>query len=162
MESLLAHQGFDLARHIENERAQVDRLSVNLESASRHLGEIQDLIDQMTKVIGRSLDALYRFHLPRSQLSVHALTEQIDEADNCVQRSAELVRDVREELALHSVDTQQFGRKALQLLGSLDEATSLPPFMSYYKSKPEHGCERYDPPDKTSPVTEPDLRKRVH
>ena len=57
-------------------------------------------------MIGRSLDALDWFHLPRSQLSVNAFTKQIDKSNDRVERSAKLVRHVRKKLALHAIDAQ--------------------------------------------------------
>jgi hypothetical protein len=46
---------------------------MNLESARSHFCEIENLINQVSKVIGRRLYALNRFHLSRRELPVDPL-----------------------------------------------------------------------------------------
>jgi hypothetical protein len=129
---------------------------VNLEPPSGHLGQIENLIDQVPKVIGRSLDAFDRFYLTGSQFTVNALAKQIDKTNDRVQRGPELVGHVCEELALHPVDAEQLRRKPFELLRPLYEATGLPTFVTQYQSETENSRKGHDPPNKTSPVIESD------
>ena len=98
---------------------------MNLQPARCHLRQIENLINQVAKVIGRCFDALDRLHLTRSKLSVYAFAKKVDKTDNSIERSTKLVRHVREELALHPVHAQQFRGKPLQLFGAFHKTPSL-------------------------------------
>src|SRR5215210_3709561 len=113
-------------------------------------------------MVSRSFDALHRFHLPRSQLTIYAFAKQIDKSDDCVERSSKLVRNVRKELTLHAIDAQQLGGEPLELLRALHETAGLTALVAYYESETKYGCEGYDPPDAVGPVIEANVRKRLH
>src|ERR1700680_326057 len=84
VQTFFAYQRLYLAGHIENKRAQVNGFGMNLEPASSHLRKIEDLVNKMPEMIGRSLYALDRFYLPRSKFSIYALPQQVHKADNGV------------------------------------------------------------------------------
>src|SRR6266849_3852195 len=131
VQTLFAHPKLYLARHIENKWAQVDGFSMNLKPARGHLREIEDLVDKMPKMIGRSLYTLDRFYLSGGKFPVNTLP-------------------------------QQFRREPLQLLRALNQTTRLTSLVTNYEGKAEHSCKGDDPPDETSPATEPNLRKHLH
>ena len=70
--------------------------------------------------------------------------------------------DIREELAFHAIDTKKLGRESLQLLGAIYKTASLPAFVTKNEGKTQHGCQRNDPPDESSPVIKSKLRKQMH
>src|SRR2546423_10996815 len=102
---------------------------MNFQASSGHLRQIENLINQVTEVISRRFDALDRFYLTRSELSIYAFAEKVDKPDNRIEGSAKFVRHICEEFALHSIHTKQFRAKPLQLLGALNETTSLSALM---------------------------------
>jgi hypothetical protein len=55
---------------------------MNLQTAGGHLRQIENLIDQVAKVIGRSFDTLYRLYLTWSELSIHTFAKEIDKPNN--------------------------------------------------------------------------------
>ena len=57
---------------------------MNLESARSHFREIENLVYEMAKMIGRSLYALDRLDLSGSKFSVYALPQQVHKTDNCI------------------------------------------------------------------------------
>ena len=60
----------------------------------------------MTEVIRGSFDSLHGLYLSGRELTVDAFPQQVDEAHDCIEWSPQLVRDVREELALHPIYAQ--------------------------------------------------------
>jgi hypothetical protein len=48
-EATLAHERLQFARDIQHERAEHERLRVNLETAGSNLGDVEDLVDQVRK-----------------------------------------------------------------------------------------------------------------
>src|SRR3954464_3359040 len=111
-------------------------------------------------MIRRRFDALDGLYLSRSELSVHAFSQQVHEADNGIERSPELVRNVRQELALHSVYTKELRGEAFELLRSLYETPRLASLMPKDQSKAKYSRKGNDPTDQASPTIDPDLRKR--
>ncbi len=101
---------------------------MNLEAPRRDLGDVEHLIDEMTKVGGRRGDAIDGRHLARSQVAVDAVLEELHEADDRVERSAQLVRDVGEEFAFRGVRARDFAVEPLELRGTTGDASGLPAF----------------------------------
>ncbi len=65
---------------------------------------------------GRRLDSVERAELLAAERPIDSLAKQLREADDGVQRRPQLVRDVREELALRAVGSEQLGAEVLQLV----------------------------------------------
>src|SRR5215471_16966865 len=74
---------------------------------------------------GRRGDSIDGRHLSRRQIAVDAILEQLDETDDGVEWSAQLVRDVGEELALRRVGARDLAVEALELRGTLDDTNRL-------------------------------------
>src|SRR5438094_7837782 len=110
IQSALIDQRLQLTHDVEHERPQYDGFSVNFESSRRDLGDVEDLIDEMSQMSGRCRNALDGRCLTRRQVTVNAVSQEIDEADDRVERRAQLVRDVGEKLALHPVGAQELAR----------------------------------------------------
>src|SRR3954467_5994336 len=76
---------------------------MHLQPASGDLRDIQDLIDEVPKMRGRRGDAIDRRYLPGRQVAIKPVPQQLDESDDRIERSSELMRDVREKFALRLV-----------------------------------------------------------
>ena len=111
---LLADERFQLARHVEHERAQHDRLGVHLQSARGDLGDIEHLIDEMAQMRRRRGDTIHGWYLARCEVAVKTVAQQFDETDDGVERRAQLVRDVREEFALRLVGALHVAVESLE------------------------------------------------
>jgi hypothetical protein len=94
---------------------------MNLETAGGDLGDVQNLIDEMSQMIRRGRDSIDRLHLPRRQLAVDTIFEQLDEAHDRVERRAKLMRDVGEELTLRLVRSRNLAIQPFQLGGARRE-----------------------------------------
>jgi len=161
-ESAVAGEWFDLARYIEQKWSNVDRLGVNLETPGSHFCEIQNLINEMPQVRGRSFDSLDRFHLARAELSVHAIPQQINKPDNRVERSAKLVRDVCEKFAFHPIDVQQLCGKPLELGRSVGKPARMVSFAAEHKRQCENRGDGQQPADDTGQCRYVELPPRAH
>gem|GEM_PF-3581832 len=124
---------------------------MNLEPARCHLRQIENLVDQVAKVIGGCFNALDRLHLTRSKLSVYAFAKKVDKTDNSIKRSTKLVRHIREEFALHPVYAQQFRGKPLQLFGAFHKTPSLSALVAQHQGKAQNGRKRHNPSNETCP-----------
>ncbi len=114
---------------------QHERFGMHLESAGGDLGDVEHLIDEMSQMRRRRGDAVHRRHLTRRQIAVHAVLQQLDEADDGVERRAQLVRDVREKLALRRVGARNFAVQSLELSRTLGDANRLAPLAEQAKAE---------------------------
>ena len=80
--------------------------------AGLHLGEVEQIVDQLGQVLGRLADEADLRLLLRRQLAVAARQQQPRQRQDRVQRRAELVAHVRQELRLQLV-------RATQMIGAL-------------------------------------------
>ena len=143
-QSALADQRLELARDVEHERPEHDRLGMNLETAGGDLRDVEHLIDEMAQMRRRRRDPVDRRHLPRRQIAIHAVLQQLDEADDRVERRAQLVRDVREELALRGwrAGPRSTAARARRTLG---DAHRLPALSQHATAKDDDGNESQGP-----------------
>ena len=118
---------------------------VNLEAPRRDLGDVEHLIDEMPKVRRRGGDAIDGRHLARRQVAVDAVLEQLHEADDRVERRAQLVRDVGEEFAFRGVRARDLAVESLELRGSTGDANGLPAFANEAVAEQRDGEETQDP-----------------
>ena len=91
------------------------RLRVHLETAGGDLRDVEHLVHEMAQVRRRGSDAIDRRNLPRREVAIEAVAQQLDEADDGVERRPQLVRDVGEELALRLVGALHVAVQALEL-----------------------------------------------
>ena len=124
-ETAFVDERFELARDVQHERTQHERLRMHLESAGGDLRDVEHLIDEMSQMRRRRGDAVDRRHLSRREIAVDAVLEQLDESDDRVERRAQLVRDVGEKLALRRVRARHFAVQPLELRRPLGDANRL-------------------------------------
>ena len=93
----------------------------------------------MPKMQRRGLDPLHRPHLARLELAVHAVTQQIHEPHDGIERRPELMRHIRQKLTLGAIRPQQLRRQPLQLGRTLGHPSSQMPLMH---ERPRHRDER--------------------
>ena len=82
---------------------------MNVEAAGSHFCKIEYLIYKMSEVIGGCFDSLYRFDLAWREFPVDPFPQQVDKADDRIQRGAQLMRNIGKKIILHPVGTQQLG-----------------------------------------------------
>ena len=80
---------------------------MNVQSSSSHFRKIEDLINQMSKMIGRGFDPLNRFYLARTEISIHTFAKKVDETNNRIEWCPELMRYVRKKIVLHAICAQK-------------------------------------------------------
>ena len=117
----LGQRGPEHALHDPAHDAQLDRLDVHLQLARLDPREVEDLIDQREQVLAARVDGRGVLHLLGVEAAVWVLREQAREDEDAVQRSAELVRHVGEELGLVARHQGQLARLVLQIRGPLRE-----------------------------------------
>jgi orotate phosphoribosyltransferase len=125
-QAFLVCEGLDVSSDVEDEGPQVHELGMHFQAPSRHLREIEDLVHQLAQMARRCLDAMHRCGLARRQLTIEAVPHEVHEADDCIERRAELMRYVGEKLALDLIGAQQLSRQSLELSGSLGDPTRQP------------------------------------
>ena len=64
------------------------------------LRQVQDVVDQHQQVVAREVDGLRELHLPRRQVAVAVLAQLVRQDQQAVERRAQLVRHVGQELGL--------------------------------------------------------------
>ena len=82
------------------EIAQRDLLGVDRDRAGFDLGKIQDVADQIEQVRSRAVDRPRKLHLSRRQVAVGVVCQLLAEDQDAVERRAQLVRHVGQELGL--------------------------------------------------------------
>ena len=92
----VAERALDVALQIE----QPQLADVGDDGSRLDLREIEDVVDQREQVVARGVDRLGRLDLPQAQVALGILRELVREEQQAVQRRAQLVRHVREELGL--------------------------------------------------------------
>src|SRR6185369_12808198 len=80
------------------------------------LRQVEDVVDQREQVLAGLVDIADEFLLLAVQLAEHVVLEDLREADDRVQRGAQLVRHVRDELALVLVGDLELAALVLDLV----------------------------------------------
>ena len=83
--------------------AEIDRLGTEVELAGLDLREIEHVVDELQQVAAARQDVAEELLVLRRRRIDLAVVQQLGEADDRVERRAQLVRHVREELALEPV-----------------------------------------------------------
>ncbi len=73
---------------------------INGDRAGFNLREIENVADQVEQVGSRSVNGAGKFHLLRREVSVRVVAQLLAQHENAVERSAQLVRHVGQELRL--------------------------------------------------------------
>jgi hypothetical protein len=92
----LAYQG----QRVVDGRGQVEGRQLELHLPRLDLREIEDVVDEGQKVLPRGVNILQVLVLLRVQLAEHPLAQHLREADDRVERRAQLMRHVGEEFGL--------------------------------------------------------------
>ena len=79
---------------------QIERSDVELHPSRFDLRQIEDVVDQRQEMVTRVEDVAEIFRLLLVRIAEHPLQEHVREADDCVERRAQLVRHAREKLGL--------------------------------------------------------------
>src|SRR6266850_2206065 len=104
-------------RHTAVERRrQRERRDLELHTTGLDLREVQDVVDEREEMLARGEDVLLILTLLRVELSEHSGEHHVGEADDRVERRAQLVAHVREELALMAVRDLELPTRLLYLV----------------------------------------------
>ena len=95
-------------------RSENDR-QLQLHPSGLHLGEVEDLVQQLEKVVPRVEDVPQVFLLTLVQITEHPLEQHLGESDDGVQRCSQLVRHAGQKVRLVLASHLQFGSLALEL-----------------------------------------------
>src|SRR5439155_17027903 len=114
VEPLLRRQGPNGLQRGLNSRTEVPGDQPKLEASGRDLGQIEEVVDDPEEVLGRFSDRVRELTAFLRGL-VYALLQERRESDHRVQRSAELVRGVREVVVLQLLRLLQLPIDPLEL-----------------------------------------------
>src|SRR5439155_9136756 len=100
--------------------AERERAALELHLAGLDLREVEDVVDEREEMPARREDVLEIFLLALVELAEHALEHDLAEPDDRVQRRPQLVRHVREELALVTAGDLEGAALLLDLVEETD------------------------------------------
>ena len=95
--------------------AQREHRKLQLHPPGLHLGEVEDLVQQLEKVLARVEDVAQVFLLTLVQITEHPLEQHLGESDHGVQRCSQLVRHAGQKVGLVLAGHLQLGSLALEL-----------------------------------------------
>ncbi len=113
-------------RHRFLQVRQQDFLGIHRHRARFDLRQIEDVADQVQQIGARAMDGAREFDLTRRQVAVRIVAELLAEDQDRVQRRAQLVRHVRQELRLVLRGQRQFRRLLFQRAAGLLDLLVLP------------------------------------
>ena len=116
LDALLGGQRAQGVADLPDDGAGLDRLRTELDLAGLHLGQVEDVVDELQEMPGAGEDVAEELLVLGGDRPHLAVVHELGEADDAVQRRAELVRHVRQELALEPVGLLQPLVLLLQLL----------------------------------------------
>ncbi len=102
------------ALHAIDQPREDGQFRVHLELAGFHLGNVENVVDQGQQVVASRIDGAGELHLLLAQVAGRVVRQQLGQDQRTVQRRAQLVGHVGEELGLVAAGT-------LQLVGALLE-----------------------------------------
>src|SRR5664279_4181716 len=103
-------------RAVVEQHRQVDAGEVELHAAGLDLRQVEDVVDQREQVVARGVDVEQVLELLVVDLAEHLLAQHLREADDRVERRAQLVRHVGEELRLMLVGELELAALRLDLV----------------------------------------------
>ena len=98
------------------DNAHVHCVALKVERAMAELGEVEDVIDEVCETTGAGAHHFHVLPLRGGQRTSGTFDQRFSDADDAVERSAQLVRGVGEETVLHRVGVRE-GLAGLLLLG---------------------------------------------
>ena len=106
----------DQRRAVVEQHRQRGPRQIELHPAGLDLREVEDVVDQREQVVARAVDVEQVLELLVVDLAEHLLAQHLGEADDRVERRAQLVRHVGEELGLVLVRHLQLAALGLDLV----------------------------------------------
>ncbi|MNV11886.1 hypothetical protein D3C71_1024670 [compost metagenome] len=100
----------EVTRDLAGERVHAHFLSVHIHLAGFDLGQIEDVVDQSQQVGAGIMDDRGRFHFLRIQMAALVLGQLLGQDQQAVERRAQLMRHVGQEVGLVLAGTRQFLR----------------------------------------------------
>ena len=91
-----------------------ERDALQVHVAGLHLGQVEDVAEELEEMLARAPDVPEVLLLTVVDLTEHAVEQHLREADDRVERGAQLVRHAGEELRLVTADDLQLGRLPFQ------------------------------------------------
>ncbi len=121
VQALLRGQRPESGLHVVDELDERDARRGDVHLARLDLRQVQDVVDQLQQVRAGAVDGLGELHLLRREVALGVVGEQLGQDQQRVERRAQLVRHVGQELALvaHG-DRELFGALLQHLPGLLD------------------------------------------
>jgi hypothetical protein len=107
------------ALHVTTHLVQAQLAHVHRDRARLDLREVEDVVDEGEQVVARGVDRLRELHLLAGEVALRVGLQLVGEDQQRVQRRAQLVRHVREELGLVLRGEGQLVRLFLQVLARL-------------------------------------------
>ena len=99
-DAFLGSQRFHDVEYIRDGFGHFETSQFQLHAARFHLGQVQDVVDQLQQVFATGEDVVDVFELLRIQLAEHLIGQHLGEPDNGIQGRAQLVAHAGQELAL--------------------------------------------------------------
>ena len=99
----MAGERADLRRALLQERRERDRLDAQLDAARLDVGHLDQVVDETQQPAAARIDRPQVLALRVGQRALHPVEQEVGEAEDRGERRAQLVRHVRQELALGSV-----------------------------------------------------------
>ena len=124
---LLERHGLECVGQSMRQLADVDAGVREIDLARLDLGKIEDVVDERQQVVAGRGDAASVLDLLRREIGVAIVGQQLGEDQRAVERRAQLVRHVGQELALVAIGTHQLGRLAFEIEFRADELVVLLP-----------------------------------
>ena len=106
----------DRRNHVVHQRADREALDVQVHSAGFDLREVEDVVDELEKMMRRTQDALEWLRLLGALQVARILEQHLGQADDGIQRRTQLVRHVRQELRFQLARFRQLLALRLALL----------------------------------------------
>ena len=107
------------ALHVAAQLVQAQLAHVHRDRARLDLRQVEDVVDEHEQVVARRVDRLRELHLLAGEVALGLRAQLVGEDQQRVERRAQLVRHVREELGLVLRGERQLVRLFLQVLAGL-------------------------------------------
>src|SRR5688572_7413625 len=120
-EVLVARDLLEAALQVVGDRRELHRADVERDHAGLDLRQVEDVVDQREQLAAGAMDGLRELDLLRAEVGVDVVRQELGEDQQAVERRAQLVRHVGQELGFVLRDQRQLlGFLFEQLLGALD------------------------------------------
>ncbi|OFA05925.1 hypothetical protein DUGA2_15060 [Duganella sp. HH101] len=112
---LLLRQRFEQHGHALDHMARRQLLGHQLQLARLDLGNVEDVVDQVEQIVAGRIDGVGEAHLLLVQVAGGVFRQQLGQDQRAVERCAQLVRHIRQELRFVLAGALQLGGALLQV-----------------------------------------------